>query len=73
MGTFANSEDPDDNVAFHQALFVKVKQIFRQKMVQGCKIIFLVTRPAGQVGGKSYSPSWHYHLPLITDHTCFLS
>ena len=35
MGTFANSEDPDEmqhNAAFHQStLFVKVKQIFRQK------------------------------------------
>ena len=36
----------------------------------GCKIIYLLIRPAGQVGGKSYSPSWPYHSPLLTDHTC---
>ena len=37
---------------------------------RGVKLFFLLTRPAGLVGGKSYSPSWHYHSPLITDHTC---
>ena len=45
MGTFTNSEDPDEmqhNAAFHQGqtLFVKVKRIFRHK-IQFFKIITL--------------------------------
>ena len=39
---------------------------------QGCKIIFLLTRPAGLVGGKTYSPLWYYHSPLRINHICIM-
>ena len=40
--------------------------------IQGCKIIFLLTRPAGLVGGKTYSPLWYYHSPLRINHICIM-
>ena len=40
--------------------------------MQGCKIIFLLTRPAGLVGGKTYSPLWYYHSPLRINHICIM-
>ena len=54
MGTFLNSEDPDEmlhNAAFHATLFVKVKKIFRQK-IQYLKTNYILT-PLDMYNGLS--------------------